>query len=185
MLLTFDDGYICQYEYGLDMLDKHGIKSVFFVSADKSGETDKNYISHEQLKTICEKGHTIGDHTSSHYRFTSQDTPEKLVYEIIDSKNKLKGITGQEIESFCYVGGEMPVYTDESFRMIKENYDYCFTTLTEVTTNRTDKHLIHRTNIESYWNMSLVKLQLCGIWDRLYADKARTIENKLLNPEKL
>ena len=181
MLITFDDGYVCQYEWALDVLKKHDIKSIFFISSEKYGETDPNYIRHDKLKEICDCGHTIGDHTSSHYRFTDKDTLEKLNHEIIDSKVVLQEITGQEIDSFCYVGGEVPVYTEDSFKIIKNNYEYCFTTLTRICTRKTNKHLIHRTNIESYWNMNMVKLNVSGIWDLYYADKARKIEEKLID----
>ena len=64
--------------------------------------------------------------------------------------------------------------------MIKDNYDYCFTTLTKISDINTNRYLIHRTNVESFWNLGLVKFQTSGLWDYLYKNKAKSVEEKLL-----
>lgn len=180
MMISFDDGFISNYEYGLDILDKHNIKALFFISSNKKGETDSKYISHKQLIEIQNKGHIIGDHTKNHYRFKDSDDNEKLKEEIIDSKKELESLLNVNINCFCYVGGEVPVYTDKSFEMIKNNYDYCFTTLTKISDANTNRYMIHRTNVESFWNLGLVKFQTSGLWDYLYKNKAKSVEEKLL-----
>ena len=180
MLITFDDGFISNYEYGIDILENHKIKGLFFVSSEKNGETDPKYISHKQLKEIDEFGHSVGDHTATHYRFTEQDDEGKLKHEIIDSKYQLEKAIGKNLDSFCFVGGELPVYTENAYELIRNNYDYCFTTLTQITTKNTNKKLIHRTNVESHWKMNLVKFQISGLWDLYYKNKSFLIEEKLI-----
>ncbi|MBR3250728.1 MAG: hypothetical protein IKF80_03380, partial [Erysipelotrichaceae bacterium] len=36
MLITFDDGFISNYEYGINILKNHSIKGLFFVSSEKN-----------------------------------------------------------------------------------------------------------------------------------------------------
>ena len=180
LLITFDDGYICQYNCGAKVLDAYGIKGLFFVSPKKKNDNKLIYMNNSQFKELSDKGHSIGCHTSTHYRFNQNDDKEKLFYEIIESKQNIENAIEKAIDSFCYVGGELPVYTNESFELIKENYECSFTTLTQISTNKTNKLLIHRTNIESNWNMSLVKFQLSGLMDLFYKNKVKYIENKLL-----
>lgn len=180
MLITFDDGYISNYEYGIDVLDKYDVKGLFFISAQKIDDGDPKYINKNQLKEMISRGHNIGCHTNSHYRFNESDSDNRVEFEVIEAKNKLEKELDTNIDSFCYVGGELPVYTNKSFQMIKDNYDYSFTTLTQIAKANTNHHIIHRTNVESFWNLGLVKFQTSGLWDLLYKDKAKQVEDKLL-----
>ena len=179
LLITFDDGYISNYEYGIDVLDKYGIEGTFFISSDKING-DEKYINLKQLKHMIERGHKIGCHTSSHHRFVETDSKEVLEREIIESNGILNKELDMSNDCFCFVGGELPVYTKQAFEMIKDNYNYSFTTLTQVSTPNTNPMLIHRTNVESFWNLGLVKFQVSGLWDLLYKKKAKIVEDKLL-----
>lgn len=180
LLITFDDGYISNYEYGIDILEKHNIKGMFFIPVEKIDGTDNKYINSDQLKRMIDKGHKIGCHTFSHHRFKEEDDEELLYKEIVEANNILNKTLGINNDCFCFVGGELPVYTNEAFKMIKNNYKYSFTTLTKITTKDNNPLLIHRTNVESFWNIGLVKFQVSGLWDILYKNKALSIEKKLL-----
>lgn len=180
MLITFDDGYKSNYEYGMDILNKYDIQGVFFISSDKVQTNDKKYINVDEIKEMIKKGHIISDHTASHHRFSENDSKEVLNKEIIESNKTINEMFNIDNDSFCFVGGELPVYTKEAFELIKANYKYSFTTLTQVTTSNTNPLMIHRTNVESFWNLGLVKFQTSGLWDKLYKKKAKLVEDKLL-----
>lgn len=179
MLITFDDGYVSNYKYGIDVLDKYRIKGTFFISSDTIYNNDK-YINKEELKDLIKRGHDVGCHTKSHHRFSKDDDLTTLNQEIIDSNSVLNSELGINNDCFCFVGGEIPVYTKEAFDLICKNYSYSFTTLTQIATAKTNPLMIHRTNIESFWNLGLVKFQLSGLWDKIYKKKALEVENKLL-----
>lgn len=180
LLITFDDGYLSNYEYGVDVLDKYNIKGTFFISTDLIDNNDSRYINKDQIKEMIKRGHTIGNHTASHHRFKETDSNEVLNKEIIESNSKLNKEFNIDNDCFCFVGGEIPVYTKEAFNLIKGHYKYSFTTLTQVSTCNTNPLLIHRTNVESFWNLGLVKFQTSGLWDLLYKNKAKSVERKLL-----
>ena len=44
---------------------------------------------------------------------------EKLKYEIVESKNILEEKIGNEVISFCWVGGEEHTYTKKAFQLIQ------------------------------------------------------------------
>lgn len=74
--VTFDDGPIPEATpWILDTLDKYGVKATFFMVGD-------NVAKHPELyEDIIHRGHSIGNHTHNHIRFTST-TPGKYLNNV-------------------------------------------------------------------------------------------------------
>jgi len=112
--LTFDDGLRCQFEKALPIMNRHGFKATFFLSANQDSTHDlwNNHVDDwwkidwraddiDQLKSLIRDGHEIGSHSVSHH-------PEKLKrsdradFEARESRILIEGWTGAAITSFCY-----------------------------------------------------------------------------------
>ena len=112
MLITFDDGYLDNYEVAHQYLSAHSIPAAYMVSAGLVGKKavrdgiEAEYIHFDQLKEMISQGATIGCHTYSHHRMDASDTEEILKHEIIDSKQELEQGLGVEVDIFCWCGGE-------------------------------------------------------------------------------
>ena len=74
--VTFDDGPIPEATpWILDTLDKYGVKATFFMVGD-------NVVKHPELyEDIIHRGHSIGNHTHNHIRFTCT-TPGKYLNNV-------------------------------------------------------------------------------------------------------
>lgn len=175
LLITFDDGKANNYEAS-KLLDNKGIKAVFFVSSEKVDNEDQDYLKISQLKDMISNGHYIGNHTNSHHRFSLKDKEELIRYELLDSNEKLKKLLSINNDCFCWCGGETNVYTKEAFDVVRNNYKYCFTTCTQITTQDTNPLMINRTNIEARWNLTLTKFQVLGLWDLFYKKKEKKVK---------
>ncbi|MDH5492896.1 MAG: polysaccharide deacetylase family protein [Myxococcales bacterium] len=68
ILFTFDDGPEIRHTPRLlDMLDEHGIRAVFFLTASRlAGSGSRQHQQAEVAREIVRRGHIVGNHTYSH-----------------------------------------------------------------------------------------------------------------------
>ena len=128
VILTFDDGYLDNYENLLPLLRKHNAKVVIFALANrelsnnewdiKQGEPEWPLMNNEQLKECVGSGHVeIGSHGMNHQHLSQLDDIRSK-YEIIESKNVLENLLGTEVVSFAYPYGD---YSDRDTDFVKES----------------------------------------------------------------
>ena len=175
IMITFDDGFENNYTVAKEILEKHGMTGYFMVSSSRLNI--KNYMTHQQIKDLVANGHIITDHTSTHHRMLETDTEDILTFEISVSKMQLEGILNSPVDIFTWCGGEESFYTKKAQDWIKKSgFKYGFMTNSAPVLKDTDRFLIHRSNIESGWDLNLVKFQLCGIEDRKLKSKRDRVE---------
>lgn len=92
---TFDDGVSKNFEYLLNILDKHDIKVTFFIV----GQTLKSKVNADLVRLAHERGHTIGNHTYSH-PYITKISAEDLVLEINKTASLIEAITGEHPRYF-------------------------------------------------------------------------------------
>lgn len=69
VVITFDDGYSCNYYNALPILTKYGMKATVFVIADFVGE--QPYVTWGEVYELKRAGIEIGSHTLAHRDLTS------------------------------------------------------------------------------------------------------------------
>jgi polysaccharide deacetylase family sporulation protein PdaB len=114
--LTFDAAYGSQYtDEILNILDKNNVKATFFVVG--------NWIDKysDKVKKINDKGHEIGNHSTTHPHFT-QLTPIKMKEEIFNTSNKIKNITGENTIVFRPPFGD---FNSQVVKTVQETGHYC------------------------------------------------------------
>jgi len=90
--LTFDDGpHYQQTPRLLEILEKHGVKSTFFILGDRSHFTESNK---KTVKMVAEAGHEIASHTYSHKNLATLSL-EQLTEEITRARENLYALTGE------------------------------------------------------------------------------------------
>ena len=103
----------------IEILEKHNVKATFFMT----GEWVEKYP--ECVKTLVEKGHDLGNHSTSHPDMTKL-TKEKQREQILEVHNAVKELTGYKMELFrppygaynnevirtCYENGYFPIQWD-------------------------------------------------------------------------
>ncbi len=77
----------------LDTLEKYNVKATFFMTG---GWVEK---FPDDVKAICEAGHDLGNHSQNHKNM-SQLSDEQKTEELMTVHNKVKELTGVEMELF-------------------------------------------------------------------------------------
>ena len=128
-ILTFDDGYLDNFEYAAPILEDLGFRAtIFCLSAclgSLSAWTDDPLwrgiplMAAEEIRELSERGFEIGSHTRSHCDLgrTSREDPLRVRREIFDSRTELEDILGKPVSAFCYPYGSL---SPESVECVRE-----------------------------------------------------------------
>lgn len=112
IVITFDDGYLDNFEYAYPILKKYNIPFCIFVAADfmltgvqksSNGDIammDANVLSLLAKDELC----TIGGHTISHLKLAKLPDDQQK-YEICESLRMLEKTLNKPIEYFAYPYG--------------------------------------------------------------------------------
>lgn len=105
VVITFDDGYLDNYENAYPILKKYGFPATIFVIANAISKP--KFMAKEQIKEMSDSGLiTIGSHTLNHKHLPSITDGNELRREIYDSKKKLEAILNKPVNCFSYpIGG--------------------------------------------------------------------------------
>ncbi len=102
--LTFDDGFLDNYENAFPLLIQHKIPAALFVVVNWVGQ--KDYVTWDQIRELNQSGISIGSHSLTHRWLPDIKDDVELQSEIADSKKKIEDETGREVRYFSYpVGG--------------------------------------------------------------------------------
>ena len=114
VIITFDDAYESVYLHALPILQEFGYPAVVFVIVDYVGQWntwDANlgglhfrHLDEEQLRELVRSGWEIGSHTLTH-RALVHLTPAEAEKEILQSRNRLREISGQAVTTLAYPFG--------------------------------------------------------------------------------
>ena len=114
VILTFDDGWVTQYENALPFLSKYHFPATFFVVTDCIGH--RGFVSWPQLQTLLTDGMKIGSHSRSHPRLAKIADPALLWDQIYNSKTILESQLEVPVAEFAYPYGS---YNTAATEMVK------------------------------------------------------------------
>lgn len=150
VIITFDDGYLNNFEGAfLPLLERH-MKATWFVvtnligqKADwlKAPDSETVMLDISQLKEMAKAGMEIGSHTLTHTDLNQLDSDNKQK-EIFDSKKHLEYLINLPVKSFAYPYGH---YDDDSLRLIEQaGYDFACTVRPGWFNNEANPFLLRR-----------------------------------------
>ena len=100
--LTFDDGYVDNYEVAFPLLKRYGMVGTFFVTTGFVGRP--GYMTWEQLEEMASAGMAIEAHSVTHADLT-KIAPAQLSRELGVPKQQLEERLGRPCRFLAYPGG--------------------------------------------------------------------------------
>jgi peptidoglycan/xylan/chitin deacetylase (PgdA/CDA1 family) len=136
VVVTFDDGYRCNYEHAAPILAEAGVPATFFVVTDMVG-TDRvpswdehirgrvQWMDWPQVRELAAQGFEIGSHTRTH-RDLGKIRGAEARQEIFDSRTRLEQELGMKVRSFAYpFGGRQSLLPENRELVIEAGYRCC------------------------------------------------------------
>lgn len=114
-VLTFDDGFVNNVEFGLPVLQCYGFTATLFAISGFVGRRNEwgppparlgpqRLASWDQLKTWCDAGNEVGAHTRTHRDLRRVPSDEQH-REIVGSRDEIASRLGVTVDSFAYPYG--------------------------------------------------------------------------------
>jgi peptidoglycan/xylan/chitin deacetylase (PgdA/CDA1 family) len=134
VVVTFDDGYLDNFEIALPILKKHGLSATFFVTTgfvgsqtrpswDEKAGIESRWMSIDNVQSLARHGHSIGCHTVSHCDL--ETTPkDDLRRELSESIATLESWTNRPIEHFAIPFGRYFSELERTAAWIREEYGF-------------------------------------------------------------
>lgn len=123
VLITFDDGYIDNYENAFPIMKKYNLKGTVFMITSKINDDKDGYLTADMLKKMDKGGMEIESHTVTH---TDLDTLSysKQLNELKTSKSTLEALLGKNVDFLAFPTGK---YNENTIKAAKEaGYKMCF-----------------------------------------------------------
>ncbi len=130
LAITFDDGYLSQFENARPILNQFGLKASFYVMPDFLTDSLPGiwrYGTWAMFQAMSLEGHEIGSHSLTHPHMTELEagdtlTPGTILYELYFSKAKIDNrITNQECITFAYPFAEHNRLVDSLTSLVYES----------------------------------------------------------------
>lgn len=168
VIITFDDGYVDNYNYALPCLKKFGFKATFFVATAWIGKS--GYLSWDNLGEMASAGMEIGSHTANHLPL-AELTPQEIKFEFESSKKTIKQQLGIDIYSLSFPHGSYNAQTIDIATSLY--FEICCTSKWGYFTEKSSFMECERFSIQR--NISLFQFDRLINNDKLYFLKTRLI----------
>ena len=120
-LITFDDGYVSDYNIVFPRLKERNIQATFFINPQTVGK--EGYVNWDMTQEMSKHGMCIGSHSDSHPNMTKIGI-DKAKQEFIDSKKSITSKINKNVIFFAFPFG---FYNIKLVKLaIKCGYQKCF-----------------------------------------------------------
>jgi peptidoglycan/xylan/chitin deacetylase (PgdA/CDA1 family) len=123
IVFSFDDAHVSQIELAAPILEKFGVRGLFFVPASWVG-IKHQVASWTALGRLLKNGHSIGSHGLTH-TYLSGCSPIDLRHELYGSRAVLEDRLGHAVTSISMPGGRWSMDTIEA--CIVAGYQHVYT----------------------------------------------------------
>ncbi len=116
VILTFDDGYLDNYENAYPILEQFGFKGTFFIVTEFVDFGREGYMSWEMITEMGDNGHRFEPHSRTHPDLRNQERAV-LIWEMLGPQETLAYHLGYTPRYFSYPSGR---YDEDAIQILDE-----------------------------------------------------------------
>lgn len=105
VVLTFDDGYVDNYENAFPILQEFGYTATFFILTDVTDRRQEGYMTWEMLREMHEAGMNVEVHGREHVEMTDRE-PDWLYYHLVGPAETIEANLGYQPHYLSYPAGQ-------------------------------------------------------------------------------
>ena len=110
VVLTFDDGYVDQYENAFPILQRYGLVGTFFVLAGPADVASPRYLTWHMIAEMSAAGMDMQAHGRDHVDMRRR-ADEFLYFQIVGARQAVEAHTGKPAAFFAYPAGRYDANT--------------------------------------------------------------------------
>lgn len=115
VILTFDDGYIDNYQIAYPILQAFGFVGTFFIPTEFIDSNRAGYMTWPMIEEMAAAGHRFEPHSRTHPDLRRRDN-DYLIWEILGPQETLAAHIGYTPRYFAYPSGR---YDDDVLAMLQ------------------------------------------------------------------
>jgi peptidoglycan/xylan/chitin deacetylase (PgdA/CDA1 family) len=203
LLFTFDDGRESNYTIAAPVLESFGGRGVFFIVPGFAEDAltdhslsfyrsrlnpdcgpnrevceDWRPMNPAQIADLANRGHSIGNHTSTHRRLQNL-SPAELEFEIGDSARRLASWIGKAADAFAWTFSWDAIDKD-AWEVVRRYHRFCFAPCAGVVdASSDDPSLLWRREIEARYSPPEYRLCYSGLMDLWWAGRRKQLRRML------
>ncbi len=174
--ITFDDGWISDYEVVLPCLLEKNMKATFFITVNEIG--NRGFVKADHLREMARNGMEIASHGMNHRYLLAMSRAEAR-REIHESKVRLEQLLGNEVICFASVGGHYRRWMLDEAE--EAGYRYFATMIPGKTYLKYELHLVKRNHIKEFHDIEYAKKIIYGNISTFFINR---VEYEALNVPK-
>lgn len=167
-LITFDDGYITDYETAFPLLKQYKFPATFFITIQNQLSEDR-WAQWQEIAAI--PGFSLGSHTVSH-PYLTEIPKEQMFRELSESKQIIEDKTGAEVK---YLAPPYGRYNAKIIAAAQElGYEALLTTNVGVNRFNADLFQLKRWTVRRTTTLNEFEKMLCRDRQALFTKKMRS-----------
>src|SRR5262245_24201341 len=130
LVITFDDGYLDNFENAAPILERYSLPATFFVVSEWMGSTivpwwdrdtglDSQWMSWDQVRSLHRRGFDIGGHTGTHADL-GLISGDVALREIAGARESLSARLGAAVSTFAYPYGGRHNVTEANRLLVRD-----------------------------------------------------------------